>query len=86
MCYEYFLSDDPFPYLTILTSEQREVATDGRTDQNRQTIAVTLRLRFAVRVNYLMYGRMHPSSPSFLLFHWPSYDPPSSGAYLIASH
>jgi hypothetical protein len=53
--YEYFLSDDPLPYLTTLTSEQREVATDGqtngRTDKNRQTIAVTLRQRFAVRVN-----------------------------------
>jgi hypothetical protein len=35
MCYEYFLSDDPLPYLTTLTSEQREVAMDGRTDKNR---------------------------------------------------
>jgi hypothetical protein len=51
----YFLSDDPLPYLTTLTSEQREVATDGQTDKNRQTIAVTLRLRLAARVNYYYY-------------------------------
>jgi hypothetical protein len=52
MRYVYFLSDDPLPYLTTLTSEQRKVATAGWTDKNHQTIAVTLRLRFAVRVNY----------------------------------
>ena len=27
---------------------------DGQTDKNRQTIAVTLRLRFAVRVNNII--------------------------------
>ena len=36
----YFLSGDPY-----------HLTQDGRKDKNRQTIAVTLRLRFAVRVN-----------------------------------
>jgi phage-related minor tail protein len=30
---EYFLSDDPLLYLMTLTSEQREVATDGTDGQ-----------------------------------------------------
>jgi hypothetical protein len=42
----YFLSDNPLAYLTTLTIEHREVATD----RNRQTIAVTLHLHFAARV------------------------------------
>ena len=40
----YFLYNDPYR----LAKE----GCDGRTDKNRQTIAVTLRLRFAARVNY----------------------------------
>jgi hypothetical protein len=47
MCYEYFLSGDPLPYLrNILTSEKRLLWTD----KNHPTIAVTLCLRFAARV------------------------------------
>ena len=41
--------------LTIRTDKQTDGRTDGRTngrtDKNRQTIAVTLRLGFAARVN-----------------------------------
>ena len=33
------------------TDRRTDGRTDGRTDKNRQTIAVTLCLRFAVRVN-----------------------------------
>ena len=40
--------------LTIRTDGQ----TDGRTDKNRQMIAVTLRLRFAARVNNIIMDIM----------------------------
>ena len=39
----YFLSDDPY--------HLAQEGLDGRTDKNLQTIAVTLRLRFAATVN-----------------------------------
>ena len=41
----YFLSDDPYH-----TDGRTDGWTDRRTDKNRQTIAVTLCLRFAARV------------------------------------
>ena len=45
--YTYILSDDPYH----LTQE----GTDGWTNKNRQTIAVTLHLRFGARVNNNYY-------------------------------
>ena len=42
----YFLSDDPYH----LAQEGSNGRMDGQTDKNCRTIAVTLRLRFAVRV------------------------------------
>ena len=47
----YFLSEDPYH----LAQEGQYKQTDGQMDKNRQTIAATLRLRFAVRVNYSMH-------------------------------
>ena len=41
------LSDNPYH----LAQEGSNGQTDGQTDKNRQTIAVTLCLRFAARVN-----------------------------------
>ena len=43
----YFLYNDPYQ----IAKEGCDGRTDGWTDKNRQTIAVTLRLRFAARVN-----------------------------------
>ena len=40
--------------LTIRTDGRTNGRTDGRTDKNRQKIAVTLRLRFAARVNNII--------------------------------
>ena len=51
LCWVYlecvFLSDDSYH----LTQEGCNGRIDGWTDKNHQTIAVTLRLRFVVRVN-----------------------------------
>jgi hypothetical protein len=46
---------EPLPiYTSYWTTDQwTKGGCDGRTDKNRQTIAVTLRLRFAARVNYM---------------------------------
>ena len=47
----YFLSDDPYH----LAQEGSNGWMDGQTDKNFRTIAVTLRLCFAVRVKSKMY-------------------------------
>ncbi|MCG8626577.1 MAG: hypothetical protein MJE68_31830 [Proteobacteria bacterium] len=39
------------PQMRTFSQTTLTIRTDGQTDKNRQTIAVTLRLRFAARVN-----------------------------------